>query len=592
MLLEMELKFLRNSPRFFFFTGKGGVGKTSIACATAIELASQGKKVLLVSTDPASNVGQVFGIEIGNTITAIPLVPNLYALEINPEQAASAYRERIISPVRGLLPEVELKLMEEQLSGSCTTEIASFNEFTDLLAQPSGTSDYDHIVFDTAPTGHTIRLLQLPGSWTDFLNEGKGDASCLGPLSGLEKQRSTYALAVDTLKDSSMTRLVLISRAQKATLLEASRTNTELKAIGIHCSSLIINAVLPAFAATDPIAEEIYQRENLAVQDMPQDLAKLKIDIVHLKIANMVGIDALKSLLKDESATLSKLQTPLDFTIPHHPLEKLVDALESDGHGLIMCMGKGGVGKTTVAAAIAVALVARGHEVLLTTTDPAAHLADTLNGSISHLTVSRIDPVEATIEYRNMVMRTKGKGLDEIGKAALMEDLLSPCTEEVAVFQQFSKAVQESRNKFVVVDTAPTGHTLLLLDAAGSYHREVAKKMGDSISFTTPLMRLQDPVATKVILVTLAETTPVLEAEELQEDLMRAGIKPFAWVVNNSIAAAGPDSPFLQMRAANEIKELERIASLATRLAIVPFLTTEPVGKEALLSLTRQAVVI
>ena len=586
----MDLKFLANAPRFFFFTGKGGVGKTSIACATAIHLASQGKKVLLVSTDPASNIGQVFGIEIGNSITSIPLVPNLFALEINPEQAASAYRERIISPVRGLLPEVELKLMAEQLSGSCTTEIASFNEFTELLAQPRTSSDYDHIVFDTAPTGHTIRLLQLPGSWTDFLNEGKGDASCLGPLSGLEKQRSTYAIAVDTLKDSTMTRLVLVSRAQQATLLEASRTNTELKAIGIHCSSLIVNALLPVIAATDPISRAILRRESMAMREIPKDLKLLEIDVVHLKIANMVGIEALKSLFNDEVGTLSKNVPSKNFKILDEPLAKIVDELEKDGHGLIMFMGKGGVGKTTIAAAVAVALAARGHEVLLTTTDPAAHLTQTLHGSVAHLEVSRIDPIEATAEYRNSVMRTKGKGLDEIGKEALMEDLLSPCTEEVAVFQQFSKAVHESRNKFVVIDTAPTGHTLLLLDAAGSYHREVAKKMGDSISFTTPLMRLQDPIATKVILVTLAETTPVLEATELQEDLMRANIKPFAWVINNSIAAARPESPFLQMRAVNELKEIERITALATRVAIVPFLTTEPIGEQPLLSLTHELV--
>ncbi len=584
----MKFRFLENPPRFLLFTGKGGVGKTSIACATAIELASQGKKVLLVSTDPASNVGQVFGVKIGNTITALPQVPNLFALEINPEQAASAYREKIVSPVRGLLPERELKLIEEQLSGSCTTEIASFNEFTDLLSHPSATADYEHIVFDTAPTGHTIRLLQLPGSWTDFLNEGKGDASCLGPLAGLEKQRATYASAVETLKDHKQTRLVLVSRAQGASLSEASRTNSELLAIGIECGYLIVNAVLPQFAATDPISQSIYHREELALGEIPKDLTGLDIDIVHLKAANMVGIQALNSLLSDEDATGSLDVNLGGIGAPNEPLEKIVDELEEDGHGLIMCMGKGGVGKTTIAAAIAVALAERGHEVLLTTTDPAAHLTQTLDGSIPLLEVGRIDPLEATAEYRDSVMRTKGKNLDEIGRAALTEDLLSPCTEEVAVFQQFSKAVHDSRNKFVVIDTAPTGHTLLLLDAAGSYHREVAKKLGGSISFTTPLMRLQDPKATKVILVTLAESTPVKEAEELQRDLMRAGIKPFAWVINNSIAATSPESPLLQIRAESEIREIQRVESLATRFAIVPFVGREPVGVEALLSLTRE----
>jgi arsenite-transporting ATPase len=492
--------------------------------------------------------------------------------------------------VRDLLPAVEITLMTEQLSGSCTTEIASFNEFTDLLANPELTTAYDHVIFDTAPTGHTIRLLQLPGSWTDFLNEGKGDASCLGPLSGLEKQRATYARAVDALKDPAITRLVLVSRAQKSSLTEAARTLSELATIDIACTNLVVNGVLPERADTgdDDLTRAITLREHAAMANMPASLAAITTDIVDLKIANMMGVPALVALLEGSDAgTGGGASDTHDLAVPDAPLRALIDQLEADGHGLVLCMGKGGVGKTTVAAAIAVALAQRGHDVTLTTTDPAAHLSDTLQGEVPSLTVTRIDPETATQIYRDRVMKSKGSKLDEIGKAALWEDLQSPCTEEVAVFQQFSRAVHESQNRFVIVDTAPTGHTLLLLDAAGSYHREVARQMGDSIAFITPLMRLQDPVATKVVLVTLAEPTPVMEAAELQDDLIRAGITPYAWVINNSLAAAHPASPFLRQRAVNELPQIARVQTLTPRLAIIQLLAEEPIGEARLTALAR-----
>jgi len=538
-----------------------------------------------VSTDPASNVGQVFGVTIGNTVTTIEKVPGLSALEIDPEQAAAAYRERILTPVRGLLPDIELASITEQLSGSCTTEIASFNEFTNLLADPSYTSEFDHVVFDTAPTGHTIRLLQLPGSWTQYLDMGKGDASCLGPLSGLEKQRASYSQAVSALTDPSITRLVLVSRAQSATLLEVARTFKELNAIGISSQNLVINGVLPAHSGEDTLTQTVLHREAGAIATMPPSLLDLDMDLIELKVRNMMGIEALESLFMPELVTQYVGKFQKDVDIASAPLSGLIDELEKDGHGLVMCMGKGGVGKTTIAAAIAIALAHRGHEVTLTTTDPAAHLTETLQGKVPGLEISRIDPEEATQIYRDRVMATKGMNLDEVGRAALKEDLLSPCTEEVAVFQQFSKAVHESRRKFVVIDTAPTGHTLLLLDATGSYHREVSRQMGDSGSFTTPLMRLQDSSATKIILVTLAEPTPVMEAEALQADLKRAGITTWAWVINNSIAATRPTSAFLRHRADNEIEQIAHVKTLNSRIAIVPLLLSEPIGESRLAGL-------
>jgi arsenite-transporting ATPase len=475
-------------------------------------------------------------------------------------------------------------MITEQLSGSCTTEIASFNEFTALLADESLTGRYDHVVFDTAPTGHTIRLLQLPGSWTGFLAAGKGDASCLGPLSGLEKQKAVYARAVGALGDPAQTRMVLVGRPQASALAEIERTSVELGQIGITGQYVVINGVLPQTAGEDDLTRAVRAREASALAAIPPAIAGLPRDMLSLKAANMIGRETLSTLFSPASTTAGTCAPPLP-DLPDAPLARLAGQLLRADHGLVMCMGKGGVGKTTIAAAIAVALAHAGHQVHLTTTDPAANLTGTLHGTVDGLQVSRIDPAAAVQAYRDHVMATKGKDLDEAGRAVLAEDLLSPCTEEIAVFQQFSRVLSESRRRFVVVDTAPTGHTLLLLDATGSYHREVARHMGDSGNFTTPLMRLQDPAQTKVILVTLAETTPVLEAQGLQEDLERAGIRPWAWVINNSIAAARPQAPFLRLRAASEAGQIERVSALAGRIALVPLRATEPTGEEHLAAL-------
>ena len=311
-------------------------------------------------------------------------------------------------------------------------------------------------------------------------------------------------------------------------------------------------------------------------------------DQVALKPFNLVGFDALRQLLGNDRRRRSKpasLLLPPSLNAPN--LAALVDDIAADGHGLVMLMGKGGVGKTTLAAAVAVELAHRGLSVHLTTSDPAANLTDTLAGTLANLTVSRIDPHAETERYRQHVLATKGAQLDAAGRALLEEDLRSPCTEEIAVFQAFSRIIREAGSKFVVMDTAPTGHTLLLLDATGAYHREVARQMGStSMHYTTPMMQLQDPRQTKVLIITLAETTPVLEAANLQADLRRAGIEPWAWVVNNSIAASAPHSMLLRQRAYNELPEISAIATrYAKRYAVVPLFKNEPVGVDRLLEL-------
>lgn len=575
------MKFLQHPPVFLFFTGKGGVGKTSISCASAITLADAGKRVLLVSTDPASNVGQVFNQPIGNQITAIATVPGLSALEIDPQAAAQLYRSRIVDPVKGLLPEAVVRSIEEQLSGACTTEIAAFDEFTGLLTDAALLNDFDHVIFDTAPTGHTIRLLQLPGAWSSFIDSNPEGSSCLGPLAGLEKQRDRYAQALQALSDATRTRLILVARAQKSTLAEVARTHHELAQVGLRNQFLVINGILPeAEAQADNLARALYLREQQALSELPDVLTALPRDDLMLQPVNMVGTDALRQLLVKSEARHSASTPPMAEAFTELPtLSYLVEEIAADEHGLVMLMGKGGVGKTTLAASIAVKLAEKGLDVHLTTSDPAAHLENTLHGQLQNLTVSRIDPLTETERYRQHVLSTKGKDLDAQGKALLEEDLRSPCTEEIAVFQAFSRVIREAGKRFVVMDTAPTGHTLLLLDATGAYHREVAKRMGESGHYLTPMMQLQDKKRTKVLLVTLPETTPVLEATNLQEDLRRAGIEPWAWVINNSLVAATTSSPLLQLRASHEVEQIKKVRdSLSSRLALVPLQEEEPIG--------------
>ncbi|WP_257478648.1 arsenical pump-driving ATPase [Acidipropionibacterium jensenii] len=577
---------LDDLPKFAFFTGKGGVGKTSAACATALALSDRGESVLLVSTDPASNIGQVFGQTIGNQITTLSAAAGIHALEIDPEAAAATYRESIIDPVRGLLPQREIQAMTEQLSGSCTTEIASFNEFADLIADPDRTSDYDHVLFDTAPTGHTIRLLELPGDWSQFIEEGKGDASCLGPMAGLESRRVVYRATVNALSDPASTLLVLVARAQHSAIREAERTSRELAALGMGNQHLLLNALMP-HVDDDPLSTAIRDEEHQVLAALPSDLAHLTRTTTPLHARNVVGADRLHEFFTSAPTRSGQPgRHPRGAAGDYPSLSTLVDQLAAQTHGLFMTLGKGGVGKTTVATAIAVALAGRGRDVLLTTTDPAGNLADTLHGTVENLTITKIDPDEALREYRDDVLTTKGTHLDATGRAQLMEDLQSPCTQEVAVFRKFSEAIREARDRIVIIDTAPSGHTLLLLDATGSYHREMLHQMGDT-PITSSMTRLQDSDYTKMIVVTLPETTPVLEAEQLQRDLERASITPWAWVINRSVAAAHPASAFLQTIADGELPQIEHVQHLSGRTAVVPLLPTPPIGRDSLYGLTQ-----
>ena len=572
-----------SSTRFLFFTGKGGVGKTSLSCATALKLAEAGKRVLLVSTDPASNLDEVLETSLTNQPTPIAGAPGLDAMNINPVEAAAAYRERLIGPMRGLLPEAALRSMEEQLSGSCTVEIAAFDEFSGLIGNPDAAKNYDHVIFDTAPTGHTLRLMSLAKAWDQFLDNNTSGTSCLGPLAGMEKQRSIYEATVNTLADATATTLVLVSRPQGAALREAERTSKELRAIGVGNQCLVINGTFETKCPDDITAQAMQQRGRNALEAAKQFIASMPSFIVPLRPINILGLGGLRVLLSnDAQGETTASAEPAAWTPP--AMESLVDlvaTMEQQGHGVIMTMGKGGVGKTTVAAAIAVMLAQRGHAVHLSTTDPAAHVAQTLHGQVDGLTLSKIDPAAETAAYQSEVMQAQGASMDEAGRALLEEDLRSPCTEEIAVFRAFAREVGKGTDRFVVLDTAPTGHTLLLLDASEAYQRELERQARS----TQPeevlrlLERLRDPAFTRISLVTLPEATPVHEAAALQQDLRRARIEPFAWVINQSLLQSGSCDPLLQRRELSEHRYItEIVAQHAKRTAWLPWQAEEPTG--------------
>jgi arsenite-transporting ATPase len=578
------MKWLSNPTRFLFFTGKGGVGKTSISTAVAIKLADAGKRVLLVSTDAASNLDEMLNVKLSNHPVPVSEVKGLELINIDPDDAAQAYRQRVVDQMGTQATQDEKSAVREQLSGACTTEIASFDEFSSLLADEN--SRYDHIVFDTAPSGHTLRLLSLPKAWSGFLADNDKGASCLGPHSGLKMQETRFNQALKALSNPALTSVVLVARPETSALKEAARTSIELKALGLSQQRLIINGVFHTSVADDPVARAVELQGRNALTNIPDELKELPKDEVPLRAVDNVGLPALRALLSEATPIYSQKSPTVD-TMTAKQFGLLVDDLSKLDRGLIMVMGKGGVGKTTIAAAIALGLVGKGKTVHLSTTDPAAHVAETLREQVPGLQVSRIDPKAETQKYIDKIMYAKGPGLNADEKALLLEDLQSPCTEEVAVFHAFSHIVAQARSGFVVLDTAPTGHSLLLMDAAGAYHRQMMstfeKQTGSTVNLVTPLMRLQDPDYTKIILVALPEVTPVSQAAALQEDLRRAKIEPYAWVLNRSVLAAHTKDPLLGARLQGEVKQMKRInAGLSKNLYAIPFQSEPPVGVNAL----------
>ncbi|OQB20834.1 MAG: Arsenical pump-driving ATPase [Firmicutes bacterium ADurb.Bin182] len=549
-----------NLTKYLFFTGKGGVGKTSVACAMAVSLADQGKKVLLISTDPASNLQDVFETDLNSTGVEIAAVPNLLVANLDPVRAAADYKESVVAPYRGILPDTVIKNMEEQLSGACTVEIAAFNEFTAFLADKETESKYDYIIFDTAPTGHTLRMLQLPSAWTNFISENTYGASCLGQLSGLEEKKDSYKQAVETLSDKNKTTLMLVSTPESTPLAEASRASNELKDIGIKNQMLLLNGVLFSFNENDDTEKAFYKKQQAALNSMPEELKTLTAYQVPLRAYNIIGVSNVRRFLKTDDFSEIEVSGNIDI---HYSLKDVVQDIFKSNKRVIFTMGKGGVGKTSIAAAVALGLSEKGKRVHLATTDPAAHLQYVISQS-ENITVSNIDEEKELAKYKEEVLSKARETMSEDDLAYIEEDLRSPCTQEIAVFRAFAEIVDRSENEVVVIDTAPTGHTLLLLDATQSYHREVKRTQGEVEEAVKKLLpRLRNPNETQVIIVTLPEATPVFEAMRLVEDLDRAGINSKWWIVNKSIYLTATSSSFLKAKASNEVKWIQKVAEIS-----------------------------
>lgn len=565
--------------KYLFFTGKGGVGKTSTACAIAVALADKGKRVMLVSTDPASNLQDVFNTELNNKGVGIKEVPNLIVANFEPEVAAREYRESVVAPYRGKLPESVINNMTEQLSGSCTVEIAAFNEFTHFITNQKISNAYDHIIFDTAPTGHTLRMLQLPSAWTDFIDSNKTGASCLGQLSGLTEKKAVYKNAVDTLVDGNQTTLVLISRAEESPMLEVARASMELRNIGIENQILIINGVLGEI--NDTLSKSMANSQQQAMRMLPKDINKIDIYKLLLKPFNIIGIEAIRGLLND-SKYMPSLTKPTILDVKS--IDDIVEDIYLNNKKVIFAMGKGGVGKTTMAAAIAMKLAAKGEKVHLTTTDPAAHV-DSVVGAYEGITISHIDEKAELEKYKEDILSEAKQTMSKDDLDYIMEDLRSPCTQEIAVFRAFAEVINRSEEEIVVVDTAPTGHTLLLLDSTQSYHKEIERSKGSIPESVIKLLpKLRDKNHTEVIILTLPEATPVHEAKRLQEDLERAGLHNKWWLINNSLYQADTTNSILMAKGNQEATWINKIHEYASgNVGLIPYIGVTLKGDRLLL---------
>ena len=549
--------------KYLFFTGKGGVGKTSTACATAVALADEGKKVLLISTDPASNLQDVFETELDGKAKPIKGVDNLEVINLDPLEAAHNYKESVVAPFRGKLPDSVIESMEEQLSGSCTVEIAAFNEFSNFITNSKINTDYNHIIFDTAPTGHTLRMLQLPSAWTDFISESTHGASCLGQLSGLEAKKETYKKAVENLSDKSLTTLVLVTRPDKTPLNEVVRASKELSEIGIKNQILVINGILENY--DDDLSESIFNKQKLALENMPDMLTEFDTYTIALRSYNITGIESIRNLLKKDQINVQKVEVEGKL----FNLDDVVSDLVKNNRKVIFTMGKGGVGKTTIASSVALKLSKLGKKVHLATTDPADHIKFMIDSS-SGISMSHIDEKEELKKYQDEVLENARKTLSEDNVAYIEEDLRSPCTQEIAVFRAFAELVEKADDEIVVIDTAPTGHTLLLLDSTLSYHQEVQRTQGqipESVKNLLPRLRGEE---TEVLIVSLAEATPFYEASRLEEDLTRASIHTNWWIVNSSLYKANPGNKMLSAKANEEVKWINKILDHTSgKLAVI-----------------------
>lgn len=604
--------------QYIFFSGKGGVGKTSMACTTALRSADTGVRTLIVTTDPASNLADVFEQPIGHKITPIEGAPNLWAMEIDPDRATEEYIDRAMAPIREAFPLEMVKVMEEQMSGPCTAEVAAFDRFTDFLDKPSQNGEnFDVVIFDTAPTGHTIRLLELPAEWSqsiDAASEGSGQ-TCIGPAAAIQDARHKYERALAILRDAQQTTFIFVLHPEAIAIKETRRATEELAKLDIHTHRLIINGIIPPEEHANPLFAARAKMQARYLEEIENDLL-LPAQSMYLLPGEIKGLRRLREVGKmffDGQRNTDGFTQDLSPLIAIEPSkESVLPKITPNGYRkTLFFAGKGGVGKTVASCITAVWLARQGFRTLLLTTDPAAHLGDVLGspvgdvvaavGGIDNLWAAKIDPKSAAETYKQRILDdARQRGRPEESIRVIAEELDSPCTEEMAAFDKFIDFASQADWQAVVFDTAPTGHTMRLIELPMDWSQQIDVKVFASVDssaaddiakqrFAEVIEMMRDTERSTFAFVMYPESTPILEAFRAVEELRTVGIEPGIVVANFVIPPEQVTTPFIRARRRMQEKYLAEIHDrFKVPMVQIPLFPSEVKGLDMLASLGEQ----